>query len=204
MKTIISNSRRLLGLCLLSVFAAIPASAQQGKINIEHLDKLASRASQTVDVTVDQNLLQLASKVFGPGRSPDEKLVKDIIKDLKGVFVKRFVFEKENEYTDSDVEIIRSQLNGPAWTKIVGVRSKREGMNVDVHIMTEESLIRGLAVLVAEPKALTVVNIVGPLDVEKLSQLGGRFGIPILDLEQMGKTTTTKSKDKEKEKETKP
>ena len=199
MKTIISNSRRLLGLCLLGVFAAIPASAQQGKLNIEHLDKLASRASQTVDVTVDQNLLRLAWKVIGDGRSPDEKLVKDIIKDLKGVFVKRFVFEKENEYTDGDVEAIRSQLNVPAWSKIVGVRSKREGINVDVHIMTEESLIRGLAVLIAEPKALTVVNIVGPLDVEKLSQLGGRFGIPILDLEQMGKTTTTKSKDKEKE-----
>ena len=198
MKTIIADSRRLLGLCLLAVFAAIPVSAQQGKLNIEHLDKLASRASQTVDVTVDQNLLKLAWKFLGE-RSPDEKLVKDIVKDLKGVFVKRFVFEKENEYTDADVEAIRSQLNVPAWTKIVGVRSKREGINVDVHIMTEESLIRGLAVLIAEPKALTVVNIVGPLDVEKLSQLGGRFGIPILDLEQMGKTTTTKSKDKEKE-----
>ena len=198
MKTIIADSRRLLGLCLLGVFAAIPASAQQGKLNIEHLDKLASRASQTVDVTVDQNLLKLAWKFLGE-RSPDEKLVKDIVKDLKGVFVKRFVFEKENEYTDADVEAIRSQLNVPAWTKIVGVRSKREGINVDVHIMTEESLIRGLAVLIAEPKALTVVNIVGTLDVEKLSQLGGRFGIPILDLEQMGKTVTTKSKDKEKE-----
>ena len=199
MEMIISSTRRLLGLCSLAVLAAIPVSAQQGKLNIDHLEKLASRASQTVDVTVDQKLLTLAWKFLREERSPDEKLVKDIVKDLKGVFVKRFVFEKENEYTEADVETIRSQLNAPAWTKIVGVRSKREGMNVDVHIMTEESLIRGLAVLIAEPKALTVVNIVGPLDVEKLSQLGGKFGIPILDLEQMGKTTTTKSKDKEKE-----
>ena len=189
MKTLIPNSRRLLGLCLLVVCAAIPASAQQGRLQIDHLERLASRAVQTVDVTIDDKLITLTGKFLGD-KSPDEKLVKDIIKDLKGVFVKRFVFEKESEYTDTDVETIRSQLNAPGWSKIVGVRSKRQGANVDVHIMTEESLIKGLAVLTVEPKALTVVNIVGPIDMEKLSQLGGRLGIPILDLEQMGKTTT--------------
>ena len=197
MKIIIPNLRRLSGLCLLALFAVIPANAQQGKIQIDHLEKLATRAVETVDVTFDDKLLTLTGKFFNENRSPDEKLVKDIIKDLKGVFVKRFVFEKENEYSDADVEAIRSQLNSPGWTKIVGVRSRRQGANVDVHIMTDESLIKGLAVLVAEPKALTVVNIVGPIDVEKLSQLGGRFGIPILDLEQMGKP-------KVKEKESKP
>ena len=198
MKTLILNLRRLPGLCLLAFFAVIPASAQQGKIHIDHLERLATRAVETVDVTIDEKLIALTGKFFKAERSPDEKLVKDIIKDLKGVFVKRFVFEKESEYTDADVETIRSQLNAPGWSKVVGVRSKRQGANVDVHIMTEESLIKGLAVLVVEPKALTVVNIVGPIDVEKLSELGGRFGIPILDLERMGTTT------KVKEKETKP
>ena len=200
MKTVIPNLLRLSGLCLLAFFAVIPARAQQGKIQIDHLERLAARAVETVDVTLDDKLIALTARFLNPDRSPDEKLVKDIVKDLKGVFVKRFVFEKESEYTDADVEVIRSQLNGPGWSKIVGVRSKRQGANVDVHIMSDESLIKGLAVLVAEPKALTVVNIVGPIDVEKLSQLGGRFGIPILDLEQMGKPT----KVKEKEKESKP
>jgi hypothetical protein len=197
MKTLIPNLRRLPGLCLLVVAAAISASAQQGKIQIDHLERLAERAVETVDVTVDEKLLALTTHFFNEKRSPDEKLVKDIIKDLKGVFVKRFVFEKESEYTVADVEAIRSQLNAPGWSKIVGVRSKRQGANVDVHIMSEESIIKGLAVLVVEPKALTVVNLVGPIDVEKLSQLGGKFGIPILDLEQMGKTSTSRVREKE-------
>ena len=197
MKTVIRNSRRLFGLLLLTGFAAVPVSAQQGKIQIEHLERLSNLAVETIDVTVDEKLIVLGSKFLNEKRSPDEKLVKEIINGLKGVFVKRFVFEKENEYTDADVQSIRSQLEAPGWSRIVGVRSKRKGANVDVHIMTEESLIRGLTVLVAEAKALTVVNVVGPIDVEKLSQLEGRFGIPRLDLEQIGGKPS-------KEKETKP
>lgn len=186
MKSVITNSRRLLGLLLLAVFAAAPVSAQQGKIQIDHLERLSNLAVETVDVTVDEKLIALGAKFLNEKRSPDEKLVKEIINGLKGVFVKRFVFEKENEYTDSDLQAIRSQLDAPGWSRIVGVRSKRKGANVDVHIMTEESLIRGLTVLVADAKSLTVVNVVGPIDVEKLSQLEGRFGIPRLDLEQIG------------------
>lgn len=197
MKTVIANSRRLFGLLLLTACAAVPVNAQQGKIQIDHLERLSNLAVETIDVTVDEKLILLGSKFLNEKRSPDEKLVKEIINGLKGVFVKRFVFEKDNEYTDSDVQLIRSQLEAPGWSRIVGVRSKRKGANVDVHIMTEESIIRGLTVLVAEPKALTVVNVVGPIDVEKLSQLEGRFGIPRLDLEQIGGKPS-------KEKETKP
>ena len=43
--------------------------------------------------------------------------------------------------------------------------------------------VSGLAVLATDPKELTVVNIVGPIDLEKLTQLEGQFGIPDLDLE---------------------
>jgi hypothetical protein len=38
----------------------------------------------------------------------------------------------------------------------------------------------GLAVIVAEPRSLTVVNVVGRIDLEKLGALAGQFGIPHL------------------------
>ena len=41
----------------------------------------------------------------------------------------------------------------------------------------------GLAILAAEPKELTVVNIIGIIDIEKLSKLEGQFGIPDLGIE---------------------
>ncbi len=43
--------------------------------------------------------------------------------------------------------------------------------------------ISGLAVLATELKEITVINIVGPVDLEKLTQLEGEFGIPELGLE---------------------
>ncbi|HXF39012.1 MAG TPA: DUF4252 domain-containing protein [Blastocatellia bacterium] len=206
MKLLITKtSRALMIWSLLSVITAATAYAQDpAKIDMSHLDKFAERADKVIDVTVSEQLLQLAASFLNEKRSPDEGKIKELILGLKGVFVKRFEFEKEGEYTMADVESIRSQLSSPAWSKIANVRSKREG-NYDVSIMSEGSVIKGLAVLAAEAKAFTVVNVVGPIDLAKLSELEGKFGIPHFGLEQIpGMTVTDKKKDKTADSEKKP
>ena len=45
------------------------------------------------------------------------------------------------------------------------------------------SMVNGLAVLHTDDKELTVVNIVGPVDLDKLAQLEGQFGVPELGIE---------------------
>ena len=45
------------------------------------------------------------------------------------------------------------------------------------------TLAQGLAIIASEPRQFTIVNIVGAVDVEKLHQLEGRFGVPKLELE---------------------
>src|SRR5262249_42126770 len=184
----------------LSILAASPAYAQDpAKIDMSHLDKFADRADKVIDVTVDGQLLRLAASFLNEKRSPDEGKIKELILGLKGVFVKRFEFEKEGEYTMADVDSIRSQLNAPGWSRVANVRSKREG-NYDVVIMSEGSVVKGLAVLAAEAKAFTVVKVVGPIDLAKLSELEGKFGIPHWGLEQIpGVSVTEKKKDKKPE-----
>lgn len=56
--------------------------------------------------------------------------------------------------------------------------------------MSSASQVVGLVVLATDLKELTIVNIVGPVDLEKLSQLEGQFGVPELGIE------TTKPKPK--------
>ena len=81
---------------------------------------------------------------------------------------------------------MRSQLTAP-WTKLVSVRSQKDGESVDVYVWPENGQSGGMAVLVAEPKELTVVNIVGPIDLDKLSELGGHMGIPSVEVKKGGK-----------------
>ena len=115
--------------------------------------------------------------------------VKEIINGLKGIYVKVYEFEHENEYTPADVESIRAQLRTPAWSRIVSINSKKEG-TVEVYLMTVNERISGLAVLALDPKELTIVNIIGPVDLEKLSELEGQFGVPEFGIEQPAKVKT--------------
>ena len=189
MKSVVKSIRWVSLPVLLLLLAATPAEAQQGRVDIESLSSLAAKSIESIDVTVDEALIQLGAKFLKPERSPDEAKVKELLQGLKGIYVKRYVFENTGEFTDADVNPIRAQLTAPGWARIVGVRSRKrdKNINVDVFLMSEGNVIRGLTVLATESKAVTVVNIVGPIDIEKLSQLEGRFGIPSLNLEQSGK-----------------
>jgi hypothetical protein len=163
------------------IFAA-PAYGQDAKLDLGHLDGLAAKASQVIDVTVDQKVINLALKFLSEKRSPDEAKIKEIISGLKGVYVKSFEFEKEGEYSMADIESVQNQLKTPAWAKIVGVRSKKEGQVVDVYLATTGDKVDGLVVIASDPKELTVVDIVGSIDPEKISELAGHYGMPKLDL----------------------
>ena len=57
-----------------------------------------------------------------------------------------------------------------------------DNLEAHVDLVTLGDQISGLAVVSAEPKEFTVVNIVGPINLEKLTQLEGSFGVPYLTL----------------------
>jgi len=177
---------RLIATLLLACCASIPAFGQNPRLQIKNLDKLSKKASEVVDVTLDESMLKLASKFMAEDKDEDDAEAREIVKDLKGVYVKSFEFEKEGEYSEEDVEAIRSQLAAPGWTRVVGVRSKHDGDNAEVYLMTDSNTrnILGLAIIAADPETLTVVNLVGPIDIEKLSALEGKMGIPRMGLDK--------------------
>jgi len=166
----------LLGAIL--VLPALPAFSQNSKLQLQNLEKLSAKAAEVNDVTLDGALLQLASKFLDAADDSDAREIKNVIKDLKGIYVKNFEFDEPNQYSQADVEAIRTQLAAPGWQRIVTSRNKRNNENDEVYLMKEGDKITGVAILVAEARELTVVNIVGPIDMDKLGELGGHFGIP--------------------------
>lgn len=161
------------------IFAwALPAFAQNARLELKNLEKLSSKASEVHDITLDGAMLQLASKFMNAADDPDAAEVKDILKDLKGIYVKNFEFDQPNQYSQADVQAIRAQLTGPGWQRIVESRSEHAREHDEIYVMKQGKAITGLAILVAEPTELTVVNIVGPIDINKLAALQGHFNIP--------------------------
>ncbi|HKB68940.1 MAG TPA: DUF4252 domain-containing protein [Pyrinomonadaceae bacterium] len=174
-------SAKLAALAVLLVLGATAtAMAQNPRIQTSQLEGLAAKASETVDVNIDESLMALTIKFLG--KDDDERKVKELVSGLKGIYVKSFEFESEGQYTDADLESIRSQLRNPAWSRIITAKSKKDG-SIEVYLMHTGAQISGLAVLATELKEITVINIVGPVDLEKLTQLEGEFGIPELGLE---------------------
>jgi uncharacterized protein DUF4252 len=157
------------------------AHAQDARLRLEHLDKLASRATETVNIALDGSLLRLAAGVLSD-RQPEEAAVKDLLQGIREIQVRSYEFGSSAAYSDADVQAIRQQLTGPAWSRIIGVKSGSKGEDVEIYVWREKDRTGGIAILAAEPDELTVVNIVGSLDLAKLAALSGQFGIPRLTL----------------------
>ena len=166
---------------LIIVTAAVIANAQDSQLKLNTLDHLAAKASRSVDVNIDGPLLRMASRVFDD-KDEDERKVKQLLAGIKGVYVRNFEFETDGQYTAADIEAIRTQLRGPGWTRMVDVKSKKDG-NVEVYVLLNGEQVGGLTVLSSENRELTVVNIVGPVDLDKLAELEGHLGIPEFGIE---------------------
>jgi hypothetical protein len=168
------------------------ALAQDIKIPPD-VEKLSGKAKETVEVNMDGYMLRWASK-FLSAEDPEEKQVRRLVANLQGIYVRCFEFDKEGEYSASDVEGLRSQVRSPGWSKVVGVRSETDGDNVDVFFKVEDDKMAGIVIIAAEPRELTFVSIVGPIEVDQLAELGGQFGIPRLNRKSLSKAQTGEHK----------
>jgi len=187
MRISLRRTTMLMGFLIL-VWGGVPAYGQDAHLQLNNLEKLSKKAAEVVDVQLDGSMLKMASKFLSEDEDADAAEVKELVKDLKGVYVKSFEFDKEGEYSEDDLDSVRAQLKGPGWSRMVSVVSKREHENTEVYMMAMGSgaSIQGLAIIAAEPKELTVVNILGPIDLDKLSALEGHMGVPKLGLDKGG------------------
>ena len=165
---------------VLAVAGLAPLWAQEMRLPA-NLEALSAKAEESVDVTLDGSMLRLAAKWL-PDTGDDAK-AKKMLSKLEGIYVRSYHFAGAGEYDKADVDAVRSQFRAPGWTRIIGARSKRSGGAADVYLKTDANgNVAGIVVIAAEPRELTVVNVVGTLDPAQLTDLSGRFHIPLLDL----------------------
>lgn len=198
MRTKVNSWVKIVSLALaLVATTATMANAQQpqyaAKLQLDNEEALAQRANEMIDVNLDENLLRIIPRKIKTKTDDGKEVdIGAIIGGLKGVYVRSYGFSNEGEYTEANLARVRTQLRTPGWVRLVNIvkRKADENTHVEVYMMTSTGSIDGIAILALEPKRLTLVNIVGNIDLEKLSQLEGQFGIP-----EIGIGTTGDDKD---------
>ncbi len=145
-----------------------------------NFEKLAARAAEATEVNLDSALLRMAGS-FLSGDKPEDAKVKALLTGIRSIKVKSFEFKNEGEYTKADLDALRSQLHAPAWATALSVIEKHESTEIFIK-KDDKDRPAGIVILTAEPKELTIVHIDGPVDLSTLSELGGRYGIPNVDL----------------------
>jgi hypothetical protein len=171
-------------LSIAALLLAGPAFAQtKGQLQLPEFAALADKASETVNVTLDANLLRMACRFLDADADPEQAAAKKLCTGLTGIYVRHFTFEDDFAYPKVDIDGVRRQLSAPGWSRIVEARSKKENTNVDVFILLNGDKAQGLSIIASEPREFTIVNIVGSIDLEQLHDLEGKFGVPNLEIE---------------------
>ena len=172
-----------LALVLLALLSWECALAADARLVLPDMRALEAKATEVVSVTLDTPLLGLAAR-FLDERNPDEAAAKELVAGLKGVYVRSFTFDTDFAWPKADVDAVRKQLSAPGWQRVVEVRSLKAHTDTDVYISLDGDRTNGLVIIASEPRELTIVNIVGSIDLQKLHRLEGRFGVPDLRLEE--------------------
>jgi len=169
-------------MALVLICACGLAWAGDARLVLPDMRALEAKASEVVSVTLDAPLLGLAARFLDDSK-PEAATVKEIVAGLKGVYVRSFKFDTDFAYPKADIDAVRKQLLAPGWQQLVEVRSLKAQTHTDIYISTEGQHANGLVIIASEPRELTIVNIVGSVDLQKLHRLEGRFGVPDLRLE---------------------
>jgi hypothetical protein len=189
---------RLAALVLTGMGLASPVLAQnKGQLSLPEFAGLTDKASESVKVTLDSQLLRFAASWLD-SENPEEAAAKQLVASLTGIYVRKFTFDSDFNVPQAEIAGVRRQLASPGWSQIVEARSGKENTQVDVYMLVEGGKAQGLAIIATEPREFVIVNIVGSIELEKLHELEGNFGVPKLEIETGKKSPEPKTEPKKK------
>ncbi|MGD0912710.1 MAG: DUF4252 domain-containing protein [Terracidiphilus sp.] len=190
----------ILAILLAGIAVAVPALAQTTGLALPTAveKQLEAKASNVTEVTLDKSMLGFASK-FLDKKDSDQSNAKQLINGLDAIYVRDYEFDKVGQYSPDDLDNLRKQFAGTEWVSMVHTLEKKSGESTDVMAKMVNGESRGMFILSAEPKELTIVLILGPIKMDQLGELGGIGGLGALgnigNVVSKGDKASTKSGD---------
>lgn len=169
---------------------AVAAAADPGRLQLPDLSALSKKATQSVDISLDPSLLRLAGGVISSDNGDNGAAVNDLIKGIRGIYVRSYTFDRPGVYSKAEVKALVAQLLAPGWVAVVSTHDLKQDSDVHIYLRRAGDHTDGVAIIATEPRELTIVNIVGSIDLAKLARLQGQFGVP-----RVGITVNGQAKD---------
>ena len=178
-ETQVNNRIAILALATAALAAPIFAQTSPLPLPPDIEKQLAARASDVTEVTLGKNMLAFAAK-FMNGKDKDDAAARHLIEGLDGVYVRNYEFDKEGQYSMDELKQLRASFQSPEWSSIVHTRERGSGETTDIMVKLVNGESRGMFILSAEPKELSIVLILGPIRMDELGELKGLGGLGAL------------------------
>lgn len=179
---------KLIALMILSAACTLAQT-----LDFSSLDKLSSKAKEVNRVSLTGDQLRAALQMLPQDESngANREQLRRLAAGLTSVNVRNFVFASKDQYSDTDLNSVRSQMEKmKGWAKIIDSKEPHE--HAEVFMLTEAEKPMGLAVIDAEPTEVSVVFIKGPLGLRDLGSLGGLMGLPGMALGPVSRSPARK------------
>ena len=171
------------------LFSSLLALAEQ-ELDLSFLKGLEAKAKQSTDINLGPEQIQLMMGFSGEG----SKELQGLGKSIERVQVRSFEFDGEGMYSLEDMETLRQKLKSSDFVPLISVKDRKSFTEI-VMRKGPQGGMRGFVILTAEPHEVTVINIVGNLDMQSLSKLTGKFGIPNIQMGPVNKGGKKKEND---------
>ncbi len=178
---------RALAVILFSGLALRAGPVDLKQLDHDVFDRLAQKAKSKVEINLSADLLKFAAGMFEDPDDKDAARLKRVISGLNSITVRNYEFKSKGDYSPEDVRIIHQQIQAMNWNRVVDATDKEEEEHSEVYIMPGKTKPGGVFILVTEPLELTMVYILGNIDVNDLAALED-LGVPDV-ASKLGKET---------------
>ncbi len=150
-------------------------SKASGYIDLDELAKLFD-SDPVTEVEIQNPLLSMAADMM----QEEDPKTSSMLKGLQ--LIKVYEFEnRPGQVKDikAYIEKLDKRMSKNKWNRFVKVREEAE--ITYVYLKNNGNKVKGLTVLSVDSSESTFVNIVGDIDINSISDLGGKFNIPKMD-----------------------
>ncbi len=169
------------GALLACLLLSVPATAQkeaEPSDSALHFASLEHKADEVVKVNLWGRSLEQAKKLLGLRKNVTGS-VRSFMNGLTAVYRRTYRF-RGGQANEKDVEPVHRRLTEDGWVPLIETEDRRKPQALSVYSYYENEEVAGMTVVSSEPREVTVLKIMGPVNFEALSAIGSGMGLPVM------------------------